>query len=219
MGEASQSFWHRFPAQGFPAPANYTAFNHTLWSFGRYIASELNQGQVLTISQITRQFDVSTSVAREVCRAMQSRDMLSTLSGVGSTVAHWGDWNLWDPFVMHLRSDGPQRGAQFHELLVLRDAIDAQAAAAPRTEAEVADLRLAESEVMLARRRDRREEVAAADHFFHRLLRETCGNRLLQQLSERIEGTLTLYDPEIICSALADRKPRSCHGALVNQLR
>jgi DNA-binding FadR family transcriptional regulator len=150
-------------------------------------------GDVLTLEQVERRFDVSRTVARETMRILESMNLVRSRRRVGIIVQPMADWNVLDALVIRWRLDGPGRAAQLRTLTELRMAVEPMAAGAAARNAGLPDReRITELAVKMRELGEagQLEEFLAVDIAFHSLLLRASHNEMFAALTDVVAEVL-----------------------------
>lgn len=160
---------------------------------GRLVSGTLASGEVLTLESIAREYAVSTPVAREAVRVLESMGMLVSRRRVGVTVQPRTAWHVFDPRLIRWRLGGGDRTAQLLSLSELRrgfEPVAASLAAERATAAQCSELAAAVSDMVVHGRAGDLERYLVADVRFHATLLEASGNEMIRSLAEVVEEVL-----------------------------
>jgi len=161
---------------------------HLLDALGMALASgRYPSGTILRLEELTSQYGVSRTVAREAVRVLEALRMVRSRPKIGTIVLPATDWNLFDPQLIRWRLAGTDRRQLLRQLSQLRGAIEPVAAglaAVNANEEQRAELvRLAAEMRKLATTTDMAAFIAA-DVAFHRVVFLASGNDLFVHMGE-----------------------------------
>jgi DNA-binding FadR family transcriptional regulator len=161
---------------------------HLLDSLGMALATgRYPSGTILRLDELTTQYGVSRTVAREAVRVLEALRMVRSRPKIGMIVLPATDWNLFDPQLIRWRLAGADRRQLLSQLSQLRGAVEPAAAglaAVNATEEQRAELvRLSDEMMRHAATRDITSFIAA-DIAFHRLVFVASGNGLFVHVGE-----------------------------------
>jgi DNA-binding FadR family transcriptional regulator len=152
----------------------------------RIVAGQLAVGQVLTLEDVSTEYGVSRSVAREAIRVLESMSLVASRRRVGITILPRDKWNVFDPRVIRWRLDSDDRTQQLLSLSELRRGFEPVAAALAAERANPHHCRIlaaAVSDMVVHGRSGDLDSYLLADKVFHRTLLEASGNEMLQALA------------------------------------
>jgi DNA-binding FadR family transcriptional regulator len=160
----------------------------------RIVSGGLAPGAVLTLDQITSDYGLSRSVAREAVRVLESMGLVASRRRVGITVQPRSRWNVFDPWVIRWRLDAGDRAAQLLSLSELRRGFEPAAAALAAERATAHHCRIlaaAVSDMVVHGQAGDLESYLLADKVFHRALLEASGNEMFRALDSVVAEVLT----------------------------
>lgn len=160
---------------------------------GRLVSGDLASGEVLTLELIAREHAVSTPVAREAVRVLESMGMLASRRRVGVTVQPRAAWHVFDPRLIRWRLGGDDRTAQLLSLSELRrgfEPVAASLAAERASPTQCSDLAAAVSDMVVHGRAGDLQAYLVADVRFHATLLEASGNEMIRSLAQVVEEVL-----------------------------
>jgi DNA-binding FadR family transcriptional regulator len=173
------------------------------------VAGELEPGAPLPEEQLSRTFEVSRTVLREVIKVLAAKGLVESRPKTGTRVCPRTGWNLLDPDVIAWRIEAQPDQAFMMEIFGIRRLIETAAArfAADRiSDEDLVDLQRWYAE-MAASTSDV-EAYVAADLRFHSTIYQACGSELLAYMGEMLRGafrtifTLTTELPGASVAAL-----------------
>jgi len=199
----------------------------------RIVSGDLPAGTVITLDWLTKEYQVSRTVAREVVQVLASMRLLESRRRTGLTVQPAQVWDVYDPAVIRWLLEGPDRRGQLGQLSQLRAAVEPPAAALA-AERATADqrARIVDLAVALEETGSAGDLAAFLEHdiAFHRLLLGACGNRMFAGLADVVEEVLrgrTRHDlmpphpkPEarrlhsVVAEAVAGNEPQVAEAAM-----
>lgn len=150
----------------------------------------LEPGMALpSVSALSKQFGVSTHIAREAIAGLAARGLVQVVHGRGCFVAPRGQWRLVDSDLIALMGSEHALPALFEVRQTFEIGM-ARLAAQRRTEADLAALSVA---LRQAREDPSPGNQAASDAQFHRALAKATHNPLFQPLLDAIMEPLQQY--------------------------
>jgi DNA-binding FadR family transcriptional regulator len=173
------------------------------------VSGELEPGRPLPEEQLSRTFEVSRTVLREVMKVLAAKGLVESRPKTGTRVCARERWNLLDPDVIAWRIKAQPDRAFMMEIFGIRRLIETAAArfAAGRIgDEELAVLQHWYDE--MARSTSDVEAYVAADLQFHQTIYAACGSELLAYMGEMLRGafrtifTLTTQLPGASVAAL-----------------
>lgn len=198
--------------------------NRVLDSLGQKIVSgEMPPGEVFTLKDVSNQFGISRTVAREAMRALEHIGLVSSSRRVGITVLPPSRWNVLDAAVISWRAKAhPERQAtELSELCygVLPVAASLAAQRADPLEAEEV-LRLADTLARLAERSDD-EAFAEANEQFHAAVLSASKNEMFRALAPTLflsarrdtAGAEGVQARRALAAAIAGRDPEGAESS------
>ncbi len=159
----------------------------------RLVGGDLAPGTVLTLESLTREYAVSTPVAREAVRVLESMGMLASRRRVGLTVQPREGWHVFDPRLIRWRLAGADRAAQLVSLGELRrgfEPVAAALAAERATPEQCSELAAAVSDMTVLGRAEDLEGYLVADVRFHSVLLAASGNEMIRALADVVAEVL-----------------------------
>jgi DNA-binding FadR family transcriptional regulator len=157
------------------------------------VSGELAEGDVITIDQISQQYAVSRTVARDVVKVLESLQVVTTRRHVGVTVSPRSEWNAFDPRLVRWRLAGPDRASQLRTLNELRRGVEpvaAALAAAHATPEQCGELTAAVIGMSVTGRQGDLEAYLQHDIRFHCVLLAASGNDMFAALSSVVSEVL-----------------------------
>lgn len=156
-------------------------------------------GQLPTLTELARQFGVSTGVIRECQRALAERGLVSVRHGRRAVVRPEQDWDVFDPDVLAALVSGDRAAYVLAEYLESRRLLEVEAAglAAERATPEAIQALSDAFDGMRAAAERARGNPAAeplyqqADIDFHRAIIRAARNRPLARMAEPIHRALS----------------------------
>ncbi|MBK1783144.1 FadR/GntR family transcriptional regulator [Prauserella cavernicola] len=183
----------------------------------RIVSGELGRGDVIDLSALGRDLDVSMTALREAMKVLAAKGLVEARQKRGTYVRDREHWNLLDSDVIHWRSQAGDTAA------VLRDLAEVRAVVEPAV-ASMAALRrddedLAELDAALAEMTDAvgAHAEVAADLRWHRAMLRATHNEMLARMDVFIEPALRLRDA-LVHEAAAD-DPVPSHAVVVEAVR
>ncbi len=151
------------------------------------------------LTELARQFGVSTGVVRECQRALAERGLLSVRHGRRAVVRPEEDWDVFDPDVLTALLGGARGARVLGEYLESRRVLEVEAAGLAAERADELSLQRLQGafEAMRAAAERARGNPAAeplyqqADIDFHRAVVRAAGNRTLARMAEPIHRALS----------------------------
>jgi DNA-binding FadR family transcriptional regulator len=173
------------------------------------VSGDVEPGAALPEEQLSRTFEVSRTVLREVIKVLAAKGLVESRPKTGTRVCPRHQWNLLDPDVIAWRIEAQPDRAFMMEIFGIRRLIETAAArfAAGRiTDDDLVDLqrwydKMAHSTADV-------EAYVAADLGFHSTIYRACGSELLAYMGEMLRGafrtifTLTTELPGASVAAL-----------------
>jgi DNA-binding FadR family transcriptional regulator len=175
----------------------------------RILSGELEPGDPLPEDQLSRTFEVSRTVLREVIKVLAAKGLVESRPKIGTRVMPRHAWNILDPDVMAWRIEAQPDRAFMMEIFGVRRLIEpaaARLAAEHASEDDMTALRDCYDE--MARSTADVEAYVAADVRFHQTIYQACGSELLAYIGEMLRGafrtifTLTTQLPGASVAAL-----------------
>ncbi|HEY4277639.1 MAG TPA: FadR/GntR family transcriptional regulator [Conexibacter sp.] len=161
------------------------------------IAGRRAPGELLDPEQLETELGVSRTVVREALRVLTAKGLLAARPKVGTHVRERSEWRMLDPDVLRWRYETATDFAFLDSLAEVRQIIEpagAALAAQRRTDADLATLREALSEMERAHAARDAEAATASDLVFHRALLAAGHNELLEQMEMVIAAGLRVRD-------------------------
>ncbi|GAB3913591.1 FCD domain-containing protein [Kibdelosporangium lantanae] len=191
---------------------------HLLDALGLALASgRYPSGTILRLEELTTQYGVSRTVAREAVRVLEALRMVRSRPKIGTIVLPATDWNLFDPQLIRWRLAGADRRELLRQLSQLRGAIEPVAAglaAVNANDEQRAELvRLATEMRKLAETTDM-EAFIAADVAFHRVVFMASGNDLFVHMGEVTASVLNGRVELSLLPATLDREALGWHAVV-----
>jgi GntR family galactonate operon transcriptional repressor len=186
----------------------------------RILASEFIEGQILEITELGTEMDVSRSVMREALRVLKAKGLVDARQKRGTFVLPRSEWRLLDADVMRWQFQGHD-GDQtlLDDLAELRGIIEPAAAglaALRRTDDDIADLDAALSLMSAAAGGD--GDAVRADLTFHRAVLAATHNELLIRTEIVLQPGLAARD-QVVHAAVEDDDPTPAHAAVRDAIR
>jgi DNA-binding FadR family transcriptional regulator len=144
------------------------------------LAGELEPGDPLPEEQLSKTYEVSRTVLREVIKVLAAKGLVESRPKTGTRVRPRRDWNILDPDVMAWRIEAQPDRAFMMEIFGIRRLIEP--AAAKFAAGRIDDDQLVDLKrwyVEMATSTDDVEVYVAADVRFHETIYQACGNELL----------------------------------------
>lgn len=144
--------------------------------------------QLPTESQLAESFGASRLIIREAMKSLAAKGLVSIRPRTGTHVLPRGEWNLFDPAVLGWHAERPFDRQLIADLMELRQAIEplaARLAAERATSDEIAAIRQACDAMASAARRS---DYIEADLRFHRAVVQACGNPFMVQLATALSA-------------------------------
>ncbi len=189
---------------------------------GDICSGRLAVGTVLSVEDVMARFEVSRSVVREALSVLASLGLVVSQKRVGTTVQPPEAWRAFDPSVIRWRLAGADPRAEFRTLTELRSAVEPYAAelAAERATTEQAG-RLLELAARLeaAGRTGDQSAFEAADVEFHRLVLQSSGNPMLQELADVVAEVLASRHRYGIVPRFPDPTALDLHQTVATAIR
>jgi DNA-binding FadR family transcriptional regulator len=157
----------------------------------RIVDGELKPGDTVPDNGLLDDAEVSRTVVREAIKVLAAKGLVESRPKVGTRVRPRRDWNLLDPDVLAWQIEAGPDGRFLEQALELRRMIEpaaARLAAERASDSQVAALYEAYEEMRAAG--DDLDAFMAPDLRFHSLLLESCGNELLEHMSEIFTAVL-----------------------------
>lgn len=175
--------------------ANVTGLHDSvLTALGTAVVSgKYPPGQVITLEDISAEYNVSRSVAREAIRVLESMGMAASRRRIGITIQPAKSWNVFDPRLIRWRLASSDRAAQLASLSELRRGFEPAAAALAARRANAHQCRIlaaAASDMMVHGRSGDLEAYLLADKIFHRTLLDASGNEMFRALDAVVSEVL-----------------------------
>src|SRR5215211_1448082 len=167
---------------------------------GDIVSGAIGEGEKLaSLTELARQFGVSTSVIRECQRALEERGMVAIHHWRRAVVRSEEEWDVLDPDVLTALLAGSGAPHVLAEYLESRRILEVEAsglAAERATPASLRELSRCLEAMNAAADRARRNSAAeplyrSADIEFHRAIIRAAGNRPLARMAEPIHRALT----------------------------
>ncbi|WP_030676409.1 FadR/GntR family transcriptional regulator [Streptomyces cellulosae] len=161
----------------------------------RIIRGDYPPGSVLHPDKLEEDLGVSKTVVREALRVLASKGLIESRQKRGTTIRPRADWNLLDSDLLRWQGSSAPTDRFLDDLAEVRAIVEpagARLAAARRTDADLAAIRLA-LDAMAAAGTDA-EAMVEADLAFHRALLDAAHNELLSRMEVVIEAGLRIRD-------------------------
>ncbi|MFI6936175.1 FadR/GntR family transcriptional regulator [Streptomyces sp. NPDC050287] len=161
----------------------------------RIIRGDYPPGSVLHPDKLEEDLGVSKTVVREALRVLASKGLIESRQKRGTTIRPRADWNLLDSDLLRWQGSSAPTDRFLDDLAEVRAIVEpagARLAAARRTDADLAAIRLA-LDAMAAAGADA-DAMVEADLAFHRALLEAAHNELLSRMEVVIEAGLRIRD-------------------------
>lgn len=149
------------------------------------VSGELEAGAPLPEEQLSRTFEVSRTVLREVIKVLAAKGLVESRPKTGTRVCPRSSWNLLDPDVIAWRIEAQPDRAFMKEIFGIRRLIET--AAARFAAGRISDEELAELKRSYEQMADSTSDVeayVAADLRFHSTIYRACGSELLAYMGE-----------------------------------
>ncbi|WP_110241521.1 FadR/GntR family transcriptional regulator [Nocardioides gilvus] len=164
------------------------------------LGSGIALGQItgtLDLDEIAAHFQVSRSLIREALRTLAAKGMVVARQKTGTKVTAQGEWAALDEHVIRWRAAGPERFAQLHDSLEVRERLEPLAArrmaeSGPGSALEA--LRRAAGEIETANATQDTLLMLRADTAFHRALYLGSGNDFLAEMAGTVHACLRVPD-------------------------
>ena len=198
------------------------ALGSRLVSTDRDDPAHLAAGAVLTLEAISREYAVSTPVAREAVRVLESMGLLTSRRRVGVTVQPRSSWNVFDPRLIRWRLAGEDRTAQLISLSELRrgfEPVAASLAAERATAAQCSELAAAVSDMTVLGREGDLQAYLVADVRFHTTLLEASGNEMIRALAQVVAEVLAGRTHHDLMPARPNPEAIALHDAVARAVR
>ena len=167
---------------------------HAVQRLGREIVGGQRQpGAMLDPEQLVDELGVSRTVVREALRVLTAKGLVAARPKVGTYVRDRADWRMLDPDLLRWRYETTTDYDFLDNLAEVRRIIEpagAALAAQRRTDADLATLRDALTQMEQAHVDRDSDAATAADLLFHRTLLASGHNELLEQMEMVIAAGL-----------------------------
>lgn len=180
----------------------------------RVLSGRIGEGETIDLAALSGELDLSLTAIREAIKVLAAKGLVGSRQKKGTFVRPRGDWNLLDPDVVRWRIAAGAGDVFFGELAELRDALEpaaARLAALRRTDADVAELRAALTDIADSGHGPA-EEAARADLRWHRALLAATHNELFTRTDVFFAAGLSERDRLVHGGAHDDPVPT--HGAV-----
>lgn len=161
---------------------------------GRAIVSgKLQPDDSVTLDGIQDTFRVSRTVARDGMRVLQSLGLVHSSPRRGLVVQPMTNWNVFDPTLIMLRLDSPERDRQLRSLTELRRAVEptaAMLAAVRASQDQRRELVELTHSIRAAGEAGNATAMMEFDVQYHELLLTASQNEMLQALKTAITSVL-----------------------------
>lgn len=182
----------------------------------------LGADQQIVPEQLCEQLGVSRSVIREALRVLQAKGMVEPRPKTGTRVRSVENWDLLDRDVILWRVQGPDRDAQFRELLELRSVVEPVAVVGCcefATDDDIAALFHHCDEMDKAIEAGNTKAFTDADIRFHNQLLIGSGNLLFRRFAGAIEAVLRAREELGLMPEHVDDAAGKSHRGLATAIR
>src|SRR2546426_2682420 len=152
------------------------------------LAGELEPGDPLPEEQLSKTFEVSRTVLREVIKVLAAKGLVESRPKTGTRVRPRHEWNILDPDVLAWQREGAPPAAFLRKLTEVRGVVEPAAAelagerASGRERAAIEEAYRDMASALAGREADY-DAFDLADMRFHRAILQACHNDLLEQMS------------------------------------
>lgn len=164
-------------------------------SLGREITSGARRsGSVLRLDELTTQFGVSRTVARDAVRELESLGLVESRRSVGIEVLPPERWSVFHPKVIMWRTESTRVAAQLRSLTELRLAIEpiaAAYAAQRRTASQAGELLSLAHRMYDSGLFESTPASAELDVRFHRLILTAAHNEMFAAMGDSVAAAIT----------------------------
>jgi DNA-binding FadR family transcriptional regulator len=190
---------------------------------GRIMSGSLAPGQVLDLSALESELDISRTVLRESLKVLAAKGLVDARQKRGTFVRPRGEWNLLDADVIRWRFTGAADRSfldDLHEVRSIIEPASARLAAGRRTDEDLAMLERALAAMSAAASGESGEgnDPVESDLAFHRALLAATHNELLQRMEVVLEAGLARRD-RLVHNAPSAQDPVPSHQAVLDALR
>lgn len=186
------------------------------------VSGTYSPGRVLTLEEVSAQYGLSRSVAREAIRVLESMGMVASRRRVGITIQPSENWNVFDPMVIRWRLESGDRTALLVSLSELRRGFEPAAAALAARRADPHQCRImaaAVSDMVMHGRSGDLDAYLIADKIFHHALLEASGNEMFRALNGVVAEVLNGRTHHGMMPATPNPKAIDLHDDVARAIR
>ena len=180
----------------------------------RVLSGRIGEGETIDLAELSEELDLSLTAIREAIKVLAAKGLVGSRQKKGTFVRPRTDWNLLDPDVVRWQIAAGAGDVFFRDLAELRDALEPAAAllaARRRTDADIAELRAALTDIADSGDGPA-EEAVRADLRWHRALLAATHNELFTRTDVFFAAGLSERDRLVHGGATEDPVPS--HGAV-----
>ncbi len=185
----------------------------------RIVGGSLQPGEVLDLTEIGTELDVSKTALREALKVLTSKGLVDARQRKGTFVTERATWNILDSDVIRWHEMGGRASAVLADLAEVRAIIEpgaASLAALRRTDDDIAELDAALAD-MRASVHGSAQEAVDADLRWHRALLHATHNQMLAQLEAVIAPAHQFRDA--VVHGHSDDDPVPSHELVTEAVR
>ncbi|MFF2811684.1 FadR/GntR family transcriptional regulator [Streptomyces sp. NPDC058000] len=186
----------------------------------RICEGSYGEGDVLAVSELVAELDVSQTVLREAVKVLTAKGLLATRQNHGTYVRPREEWNLLDSDVLRWKLAAGASSDFFADVLELRRSIEPAAsalAAERRTDDDLEALSAALS--AMSATEDDPVLLIRADASFHTAMLLASNNRFYAQMHRVIVPVIIQRGREVYASGGAFAHPHAVHAAVAEAVR
>ena len=182
----------------------------------RVLSGRIGEGETIDLAELSKELDLSLTALREAIKVLAAKGLVGSRQKKGTFVRPRTDWNLLDPDVVRWQIAAGAGDVFFQDLAEFRDVLEpaaASLAARRRTDADIAELRAALTDIADSAHGPA-EEAVRSDLRWHRALLAATHNELFTRTDVFFAAGLSERDRLVHGGDHEDPVPS--HGAVTD---